>query len=128
MNKLNNQELADKMVANFINNYFETFGVRPKVVYKVDASIPTLNEIYDLVNEKYQLINPGKSICDNTRGDLSVKYRALYYSVARHFDYQLVPIGKLINRDHSTVVHGLKQVSRKSPMKAELIEILKKKI
>lgn len=128
MDKLNNQALADKMVSNFINNYFETFGFRPKVVYKVDSNIPTLNEIFDLVNEKYQVLYPDKSISDKTKGDLTVKYRALYYSVARYFKYTLIAIGQLTNTDHSTVTHGLKQVSKNSPMKAQLIETLNKKL
>lgn len=127
MDKLSNQELADKMVLNFINNFVETFGVKPKVVYKIDTNIPTLNEIFNLVNEQYQLLYPDKSICDKTKGDLAVKYRALYYGVARHFSYNLSSIGKLTNTDHSTVIHGLKQVSKNSPMKAMILEILKNK-
>lgn len=127
MDKLSNQELADKMVSNFINNFVETFGVKPKVVYKIDTSIPTLNEIFNLVNEQYQIFYPENSICDRTKGDLAVKYRALYYSVARHFAYTYSSIGKLTNTDHSTVIHGLKQVSKNSPMKAQILETLKNK-
>ncbi len=127
MHELTNQELADKMVNNFINNFIETFGVRPRVIYKIDTSVPTLNEIFDCVNEQYQLIYPDKSICDRGKGDLAVKYRAIYYSVAKHFSYTLMSMGKLTNTNYSTVIHGLKQVSKNSPMKAKIIEILKNK-
>lgn len=128
MDKLSNQALADKMVNNFINNFIETFGVRPRVIYKINTNVPTLNEIFDCVNEQYQLIYPGKSICDRGKGDLAVKYRAIYYSVARYFSYSLISIGKLTNTNYSTVIHGLKQVSQKSPMKIQIIEDLNKKL
>jgi hypothetical protein len=128
MEKLNNQELADKMVLNFINNFIETFGVKPKVFYNIDSNVPTLNEIFDCVNEQYQLIHPEKSICEPGKGDLAVKYRAIYYSVARHFGYTLIATGKLTNTNYSTVLHGLKQVSQNSPMKIKTLEILNNKL
>lgn len=128
MDQLGKQELADKMVSNFINNFIETFGVRPRVIYKIDSNIPTLNEIYDCVNEQYQLIHPNKSICYEGKSDEVVKYRAIYYSVARDFSYKLMAIGKLTNTNYSTVIHALKQVSEKSPLKAKIIELLNEKI
>lgn len=128
MDQLEKQELADKMVSNFINNFRETFGVKPKVIYKIDSSIPTLNEIFDCVNRQYQIIHPDKSIGDKSNRNGAVKYRALYYSVARHFSYTLISIGKLTSTDHSTVVHGLKKVSVNSEMKHKIIEILNKKL
>lgn len=128
MDNLTNQELADKMVNNFINNFIETFGVKPKVFYSIDSSVPTLNEIYDCVNEQYQLIYPDKSICYEGRSDEVVKYRAIYYSIARDFSYTLIAIGKLTNTNYSTVIHGLKQVSKNSPLKSKIIELLNQKI
>lgn len=128
MDKLSNQALADKMVLNFINNFVETFGVKPKVFYNIDSSVPTLNEIFDCVNDEYQLSYPGKSICDRTNKVEAVKYRAIYYSVAKHFSYTLMSIGKLTDTNYSTVIHGLKQVSQNSPMKIKIIEILNNKL
>jgi len=128
MEKQNNQELADKMVLNFINNFIETFGVKPKVFYNIDSSVPTLNEIFDCVNEQYQLLYPDRSICDNNRYDETCKYRAIYYSVARHYGYTLMAIGKLTSTNYSTVLHGLKQVSLNSPLKIKIIEILNNKL
>lgn len=128
MENKSNQALADKMVNNFINNFIETFGVKPKVFYNIDSSIPTLNEIFDCVNEQFQLLYPNKSICDNSRSDETCKYRAIYYSVARHFSYTLVSIGKLTNTNYSTVLHGLRQVSPNSPMKIKIIELLNQKL
>lgn len=52
------EQLANKLVNNFINNFYETFGVKPKVVYKIDASIPTLNQIFDAVQEEFSQIMP----------------------------------------------------------------------
>ena len=123
-----NQELADKMVLNFINNFVETFGVKPKVFYNIDSSVPTLNEIFDCVNEQYQLSYPDKSICDRSNKVETVKYRAIYYSVAKHFSYTLMSMGKLTNTNYSTVIHGLKSVSPNSPMKIKIIEILNNKL
>ena len=128
MENKSNQALADKMVLNFINNFTETFGVKPKVFYNIDSSIPTLNEIFDCVNEQYQLTYPDKSICNRDRGDLAVKYRAIYYSVAKHYGYTLMSMGKLTNTNYSRVIHGLKQVSPNSPMKIKIIELLNQKL
>ena|ERR1700741_2696262 len=128
MDEKDREELATKMVQNFINNFRETFGVIPKVMYKIDSSIPTLNEIFNLVNGEFQLIHPKFSIDEKNRDTDFVKYRGIYYSIARSYGYGLTSIGMLTGQDHATVLHGMSMVSENSPLKLRIIEKLKQQL
>lgn len=119
------QQLADKMVNNFLNNFYETFGVKPKIVYKIDASIPTLNEIFEAVQEEFNLIMPGRTIEEKTRDAQFIKYRGIYYSVARYFKYSLHSMRMLTNQNHTSVLHNLKNVPQNSPLKTKIINHFK---
>lgn len=119
------QKLADKMVSNFINNYYETFGVKPKVTYKVDLSIPTLNQIFDCVNDEFNLVKPNNSIDEANRDYVFIKYRAIYYSIAKDFKYSLHSMCMLTNQNHATALHSLRNVKETSPIKLKIIERLK---
>lgn len=119
------QQLADKMVNNFINNFYETFGVKPKVAYKVNFTIPTLNEIFDAVNNEFQNVFPGRYIDEKNRDYRFLKYRAIYYSIARFFGYSFQSMAQLCNQDHATVLNALKQVQETSPLKTKIIEQFK---
>lgn len=119
------EQLANKLVNNFINNFYETFGVKPKVVYKIDASIPTLNQIFDAVQEEFNKVMPGRLLEEKTRDATFIKYRGIYYSIARYFKYSCHSIGLLCNKDHATVLHNLKNVPENSELKNKIIQKLK---
>ena len=123
---MNSKELANKMVNNFINNFRETFGVKPKVFYNINYNIPTLNEIFDCVNEQYKLIEPNGSIENKSRDGIVILYRSIYYKIAKDFGYSLSSIGSLTSQDHSTVLHGLKKVKDNSPLKIKILETISK--
>ncbi len=123
---MNNKELADKMVNNFINNFRETFGTKPKVVYNINYNIPTLNQIFDCVNEQYQLIEPNGSIENRNRDGILILYRAIYYKIAKDFGYTLTSIGSLTSQNHATILHGIKKVKDNSPLKMKITETLNK--
>lgn len=119
------QQIADKMVSNFINNFYETFGVKPKVKYKVDCNIPTLNEIFDAVQYEFNLVLPGRSLEQKTNDAIFVKYRAIYYRVAREFKYSFHSMCLLTGQNHATVIHNLKNLSNNSPLTQKIIQKFK---
>lgn len=119
---MNKQEQADKMVNNFVNNFVETFGYKPKVQYKINLNVPTLNEIFEAVNKELQILHPDKSIDDKTKETIVLKYRYLYCSIAKEFGYTLVSIGKLIDKDHSTVTHSVKQIQKTNELRVKILK------
>lgn len=119
------EQLANKLVNNFINNFYETFGVKPKVVYKIDASIPTLNQIFEAVQEEFSQIMPGRLLDERTNDNLFVKYRGIYYTVARYFKYSLHSMCLLTNQHHATALHNLRNIPENSELKNKIIEKLK---
>lgn len=122
------KQLAERMVRNFINNFHETFGVKPKVVYKVDYSIPTLNQIYDLVNEEFQNACPGHNLDEKNRTANFIKYRGIYYSICTYFKYSLHSMCRLTDQNHATALNALKQIKENSPLKTKILQQLQTKI
>ena len=116
------QELANKMVSNFVNNFVETFGVKPNVKYSVDYNTPTLNEIAETVDRHLQAKYPNRSIFDKSKLSEILRYRYIYFSIAREFGYTFASIGMLANKDHSTVVHGCKQVHKSNELRVKIMK------
>jgi len=65
-----------------------------------------LRYIKGLVNESLEI-----DISDNNKQRKYSDGRALYYVLCREFtSYTLNDIGKEVNKDHSTVVHGIQNI------------------
>ena len=65
-----------------------------------------LNYIKEQVEEKMEI-----NISSKSKDTHSAISRWLYYKLARKLtDYSLSTIGNLVNRDHSTVLYGLRKV------------------
>lgn len=105
--------------------YNETFGVKPKVVYKIDASIPTLNQIFDAVQEEFQKVCPNRTLEERKKDFLILKYRRVYYSVCLHYKYSLHSMCCLTSQVHSTVIATFKSVPENSELKNKIIQKLK---
>ncbi len=123
-------KLAEKLVKNFIANFHQTIGTIPNVQYSVNTDTPTLNEIFNIVNSYYKTkeSNPDVSICDNTKTGLITYYRGVFYYIARQCGYSLNNIGKVVNKDHATVLHGSKQIRATNELVIKIIQQLKEQL
>lgn len=96
-----------------------------RVSCEIDASIPTLNQIFDAVQEEFSQIMPGRLLDERTNDNLFVKYRGIYYTVARYFKYSLHSMCLLTNQHHATVLHNLRNIPENSELKNKIIQKLK---
>lgn len=122
------QQLAEKLVSNFINKFEAAIGTKPIVKYSIESDIPTLNEIYNAVNEHYRAKERQEdiSIADDHRDISVVYYRNIFYSISREYKYTLNAIGQIVGRDHATVLHGSRQISEANELKLKIKQELLK--
>lgn len=86
---------------------------------KVNVYVPTIEDIHQIY-KKYSNID----ILSNNRTRNVVEHRCMFANLCREYtDSSLFKIGKYFNRDHSTVLHYIKQFNimakyNKSAMKA----------
>jgi chromosomal replication initiation ATPase DnaA len=114
--------LAETLVSNFTTKFQEAIGTKPIVKYSIDSNAPTINEVYNVVNDHFKIVmnNDEVSICDNIKKPEYVKYRNIYFSICRDFEYSLTSIGKVVKKDHATVLYGSKKITETSELKKEL--------
>lgn len=109
---------AEAMITVFKQDFKVRYGVFPDVYYslrpgKAETKL-ALDEIFNITNEVYMKHNPDviDGIKNKSRNRNLVLYRQAYFKIACDTNYTLARIGDLINRDHSTVIHGAKTINK----------------
>lgn len=111
------QEEINKFIDAFILECKERFDIVPLITiqYKLDKSIRSipLSEIIRIVNNKLFVDNPKYfplGIKTKGRDKVLVLYRYIYFVIARNLKYGLKEIAESVDKDHATVLHGIKQI------------------
>ncbi len=110
---------ANEMVNTFATDFKARFGVSPHIYYNLKGKdtkvILTLNEIYEICNNIYKQDSPiyvGKEqgLKVKSRDRITVLYRQVYFKLARNMSYPLAYVSGMVNKHHSTVIHGIKLI------------------
>jgi hypothetical protein len=110
------QEL-NKFIDDFILDCKNKFDVVPlvSIQYKVNKNfrcIP-LSEIIRIVNNQLYVNNSKYfplGIRTKGRDKVLVLYRYIYYTIARNLSYTLKEIAESVNKNHASVLHGIRQI------------------
>jgi hypothetical protein len=139
---LEDQDIATKKVnANtftqvFIKDFFNRFGIYPEVRYTFDhnslkrLSLGTiLEDIQKIADKDTALEGLERDLSSKCRKSRLVAYRYIYFKIAHDMGYSLESIGALVDRDHSTVIHGLRCIESRievgdKPAKALLMLVM----
>jgi len=88
------------------------------------------NKTYTLIKETIEVIAKVNDISVAKRSRKHIELRWIYYALSRHFlggKFTALHCSKLINRDHSTVLHALRQYDNMlETNQFESLEILNK--
>lgn len=111
---LETQLSENEMVQDFIEKFYETFSYYPTVIIKskkknLTFSVISLNDLEKcfttFLPKKY---NKTYLLGSKIRIRELVELRFIFCHIARKMAYGLKDIGLYLNRDHTTVLHGLR--------------------
>lgn len=110
-------EEASLYVARFKWMFRRKFGCTPLVKYKLGLKYFNgikLEELAHIVNIKLQEKSPTplpNGIATRCRYRYIVEYRHMFFKIAKDMGFGVVAIGKIVDYDHASVVHGAKSIN-----------------
>lgn len=75
----------------------------PKHMTKTMIDIKLQNKIIKIINDTFNV-----DIVSKTRKQDYVDGRMIYYRILRDLGYGYQPIARTLNKDHSTIIHGIR--------------------
>lgn len=127
----------DTDVSNFIKKVKKKYGFN---VHVVIGGLPTpklanLVPLETLVDEAYsamciydESLRSITSLRQKTRKRDVIQWMHCFYHIAWHYGYSKTAIGRIVERDHATVIHGVKSVTNfldvKDPMTSNIYNLL----
>lgn len=113
----NQQNRLDTLIAEFKKTILRSYGVEITVFQKMKDSgddRPTLEQIHKacicVMNELYPDLRNVKILSVRRRHRNLVMFRKIYCYLGYNLKYTCDSVGKYIERDHSSVIHGKKSV------------------
>lgn len=125
MEELNYEEkLERKLIKNFKTTFYNKMGYEPVVISRlhkeIDPSKSTLKDIkavsLDVLKEWFKDLLPirnGERLKLDTKRRYNevVQLRMIFCYVARAMGYSVTSIGKILKRDHTTIIHNSKALN-----------------
>lgn len=107
------KRMEEKLVKEFLESFYDKIGYYPKVITGEEnksINLLTLNRLEDYFDPYLPTIRGTKIRLDSNRRTMHiVELRFIFFHIARSLKYTLKEIGRhLGNRDHTTIIHGLK--------------------
>lgn len=111
-------EEAEKMIEDFSSEFYKKFGFWPIIRFNIKSFfIPklTLEDLRKVVDESFQMTFPDvytpEGMLRDTRKQLPVMYRHLFFKIGREIGYTLNDIGRYAGFNHATVLHAVKRIN-----------------
>jgi len=127
----------DTDVSNFIKKVKKKYGFNVHVVLGglATTKLSTLVSLETFVDEAYsamciydQTLSSISSLKAKTRKRDVIQWTHCFYHIAWHYGYSKTAIGRIVEKDHATVIHGIKSVSNfldvKDPMTTTIYNLL----
>lgn len=109
---------AEKMIEDFSSEFYKKFGFWPVIRFNIKSFfIPklTLDQLRILINDSFKESFPDvyttEGMMLQTRKQLPILYRHIFFKIAREIGYTLKDIGRYAGFNHATVLHAVRRIS-----------------